>query len=64
MVHFSGKARKMNHIPSFLRAKRAKKSITHWFYHKSVFLKKQWEMSDSNLEKNIKDIQQMPCSYG
>ncbi|MDZ7878101.1 MAG: hypothetical protein U5L45_10550 [Saprospiraceae bacterium] len=23
MVHFSGKARKMNHIPPFLRAKRA-----------------------------------------
>ncbi|MDZ7877241.1 MAG: hypothetical protein U5L45_06200 [Saprospiraceae bacterium] len=42
MVHFSGKARKMNHIPSFPASEASAKSC---YLNKYLFSKTLWEMS-------------------
>ncbi|MDZ7878432.1 MAG: hypothetical protein U5L45_12210 [Saprospiraceae bacterium] len=46
MVHFSGKARKMNHIPPFARAKRARKTRQFrfyvWFQNFLLILNRKW----------------------
>ncbi|MDZ7880732.1 MAG: hypothetical protein U5L45_23860 [Saprospiraceae bacterium] len=42
MVHFSGKARKMNHIPFLARAKRARAALSKfyvWFQQLVDFIK-------------------------